>query len=219
MTNQSRDLKLDQKLFLLLGLGIAICFIYNSCNLFSDNEKPLEPAAINYFNFNNIYAFSDRADELGLEIKDHLVLKNSVPYSGEISWEEPNLSWQVEVREGLLNGSLREYFGNKQLKTEKHFLNGYEKGIQKGFHMNGAFSYEYQASKGNVIGCKSEYYDNGVQSHEYCFEKGIRVSTKIWTRDRKIIANNVFKKGRHYGLLGSKNCLTVYDQSKENFKE
>jgi len=146
---------------------------------------------------------------------DRIYFRNNELLNGEID----NIKLGNRIRAwanfkaGLLDGDFIEKYPNNKLRTQKHFDNGYENGLQKGWHSNGNLSYSYNVIKGIRKGMSKEYYPNGniqIISH---FENGKEIKKKIVDLEGKSIVNYEIKEGRYYGLLGSSSCISVFNDS------
>jgi antitoxin component YwqK of YwqJK toxin-antitoxin module len=155
--------------------------------------------------------------------------------------EESSIFIQKEglmyVNNQLFSGELYRLYPNSiDTMTSKHFINGKKEGIWKKFYENQGVSEVRQFSNGQKIGVYDGWWPNGQRKFSYSFkndeydgvskewnleerlvremnyEKGYEQgSQKIWYNNGKIKSNYVVKKGRRYGLLGTKNCVNASD--------
>ena len=89
---------------------------------------------------------------------------------------------------------------------------GRKNGKQVAFWENGNKRFEFVAKDDAYEGELKEWTLNGELFHLAHYangqEEGIQ---KMWYENGKIRANYVIRKGKRYGLLGTKNCKNVSD--------
>lgn len=165
--------------------------------------------------------------------KEQIILRN-VNESNSTHWYSGGFLYVDSLR---FSGTLFKLYSNTlDTFSVKKFLLGKEHGNWKQFYKNGAL----QSNRYYYHGKKVAYYDawwpNGQKQLNYhfvndlyhgkCLEwnpEGLLIkemhyingheegSQKVWYDNGKIKSNYVIKKGRRYGLLGTKNCNNVSD--------
>jgi len=155
-----------------------------------------------------------------LKSAEKITVKNDVVFLNEKKYEgflyELSPSKDTILIEGYLNGLLsgvcKKWFPNGQLMEERHYLNGQKNGKQVSFWQNGNKRFEFIAKNDAYEGELKEYGENGHLFHLAKYVNGQEEGTqKMWYDNGKIRANYVIKKGKRYGLLGTKNCKNVSD--------
>lgn len=149
-----------------------------------------------------------------ISVKNDMVFLNDKKYAGFLYELGPNKDTILieGYIDGLLSGVCRKWFPNGQLMEERHYLNGQKNGKQVSFWQNGNKRFEFMAKNDAYEGELKEYSKNGYLFHLANYvngqEEGIQ---KMWYENGKIRANFVIKKGKRYGLLGTKNCKNESD--------
>ena len=149
-----------------------------------------------------------------IAVKNDVVFLNDKKYTGylyELSSTKDTLLVEG-YNNGLLSGICKKWYSNKQLMEERHYLNGQKNGKQVSFWQNGNKRFEFIAKNDVYEGELKEYSENGHLFHLANYVNGQEEgSQKMWYDNGKIRANYVIKKGKRYGLLGTKNCKNVSD--------
>lgn len=151
--------------------------------------------------------------------QDGIYYKNGKPITGIITNDKPIAPLiqkeEFSVREGLLDGTLRQWIGGGVLRMEKNYRDGLEAGVQRGYHTNGKLSYLYEAKAGEKEGSYKEYYPSGLLHIEMNYLQGKIIGKKILDRNGVTLTNYKIKEGRYYGLLGSSSCINVLNEDNE----
>lgn len=149
-----------------------------------------------------------------IAIKNDVVFLNDKKYAGflyELSPSKDTILIEGYLN-GLLSGVCKKWYPNGQLMEERHYLNGQKNGKQVSFWQNGNKRFEFIAKNDVYEGELKEYSENGHLFHLANYVNGQEEGTqKMWYDNCKIRANYVIKKGKRYGLLGTKNCKNVSD--------
>jgi antitoxin component YwqK of YwqJK toxin-antitoxin module len=116
-----------------------------------------------------------------------------------------------EVKMGKLE-VYKKYYPNHQLMEYREYRNNMKNGKQIAYWDNGNKRFEYSAKNDASEGALFEWDYNGRLFHLAHYleghEEGVQ---KLWYEDGKIRANYIIRKGRRFGLLGTKNCKNVSD--------
>lgn len=197
-------------------LVILLLILISSCK--SERSNRIEPIKIEvneaYIDLNKFIPNIHR--------KDRLIYLSDSLYTGTISrFADGELLCEVNLKNGLFHGKFKECFLEGKVKTLKNFELGYENGVQQGWHKNQKTSYKYMAINGLRDGIYHEYYPTGDLQIERTYVNGEEIQNKILNIDGLVIANYIKKGGRYYGLLGSSNCVSVFNQDlpKEEVKK
>ena len=205
-----------QKNSVWLAIYLGLSLILSSCKQ-PEMSRNLPTVPVNSTHI-NVLNWNPKLTQV-----DGVILYEGETYTGELDNKLLNnkIKASVSVVDGLLHGTLSEFYNNGQLRTKKIFSKGYENGSQKGWHSTGELSYDYKALRGVRDGLYQEYYPNGKLQVESFYENGIETKRKIKDIEGDVIVNYEIKDGRYYGLLGSSSCITVYedDQYKKSYEE
>lgn len=157
------------------------------------------------------------ADIHGFEQKNGLLFYDNQPFSGYRYTNYPN---------GKTATMLAYWQGKKEAKSEAFYLNGHKRyqkfyhkgkrfGTHTGWHNNGQMSFVRRYQNGLREGVQKNYHKNGQLWTEKHYKKGKEQGTqKEWSQGGRLVSNYVMKKGRRYGVLGRKNCVSVYKKPK-----
>lgn len=149
-----------------------------------------------------------------IAVKNDVVFLNDKKYAGflyELSPSKDTILIEGYLN-GLLSGVCKKWFPNGQLMEERHYLNGQKNGKHVSFWQNGNKRFEFIAKNDVYEGELKEFSENGTLFHLANYVNGQEEGTqKMWYDNGKIRANYVIKKGKRYGLLGTKNCKNVSD--------
>lgn len=68
---------------------------------------------------------------------------------------------EYTLKNGLLNGTLKSYYQNGNLKKTGNYINGKENGLFKEYNEDGSINIEYSMKDGVMNGAFKTYYENG----------------------------------------------------------
>ncbi|ANQ48010.2 toxin-antitoxin system YwqK family antitoxin [Flammeovirga sp. MY04] len=190
----------------LLQISFFLCLFQSSCNSASEN-KTATLARINHMIL---------ADDHQIVLKGGNCYVDGKLYSGQIYWVYPNTTDTLKVRsyhQGKKDGEWRKFYPQNTIKEKRYFINGKKEGVHIGYYHNHKTQFLYHLENDLYHGnCKAWNFDGQLirdQNYVNGQEEG---SQKIWYDNGKIKANYVKKDGRRFGLLGTKNCINVYDE-------
>jgi len=86
-------------------------------------------------------------------------------------------------------------------------------GEQLGWHSNGSPAFKYTCVEGERENIYQEYYPSGKVHIQSEYENGVEISKTVRDLSGQALVNYVIKDGRYYGLLGSSDCMTIFDES------
>jgi antitoxin component YwqK of YwqJK toxin-antitoxin module len=156
-------------------------------------------------------------DSVTVSQKHDSVFWGSKPYNGFIYqlYPEKKDTFSVESYfNGVLNGITKKYYPSGQLMECRHYRNGEKDGRQISFWENGKKRFEFIAEKDAYEGELKEWSENGHLIHLAHFKKGQEEGAQqLWYDNGKIRANYVIRNGKRYGLLGTKNCKNVSEDT------
>lgn len=192
-------------------MKIILCFtliLMWSCNLskekeFVDLKAPKIP---------KIYV-SNKSKVLSFRSDTAFV--NNKPYTGfiyELGATTNDLIASSGYVNGLLSGVQKKWYKGYVLREERYYLNGAKNGKQIAYWENGKRKFEFIAKNDSYEGELKEWNISGNLIHLANFKDGQEDGIqKMWYDNGKIRANYVMRKGKRYGLLGTKNCVNVSD--------
>ena len=143
-----------------------------------------------------------------IERQDNIYVKNGVAFTGNLEYSSSGKRFYLELKDGLLNGRLDEWYTDESKRTERMYEKGYENGTQQGWHSNGNLSYIYQSLNGLRRGPYLEYYPSGDPQIISDYDNGFEYKKKVYDINGKILVNYEIREGRYYGLLGSSSCIS-----------
>ncbi len=150
-----------------------------------------------------------------LSIRSDTVFFYKKPYSGfiyELDSRTNDLIASSGYINGLLSGVSKKWYKGYVLMEERYYLNGAKNGKQIAYWENGKKKFEFVAKNDAYEGELKEWNISGNLIHLATFVNGQEEGTqKMWYDNGKIRANYVMRKGKRYGLLGTKNCVNVSD--------
>ena len=137
--------------------------------------------------------------------------------------DDPLLKIENEIYfyKGELYSGMIETSQASPTKRIYSISNGLQHGKQIGWHTNDHLSFKYYCINGRRHGKYLEYYPIGKLQIQAEYKLGEELSRTIWDLNGRTIVNYVIKDGRFYGLLGSSDCLSVFnaDKTKASLKE
>ncbi|WP_255080138.1 toxin-antitoxin system YwqK family antitoxin [Lacihabitans sp. CCS-44] len=150
-----------------------------------------------------------------LSFKSDTAFLNNKPYAGfiyELDATTNDLIASGGYLNGLLSGVKKKWYKGYALMEERYYLNGAKNGKQIAYWENGNKKFEFVAKNDTYEGELKEWNISGNLIHLATFVNGQEEGTqKMWYDNGKIRANYVMRKGKRYGLLGTKNCVNVSD--------
>lgn len=82
---------------------------------------------------------------------------------------------------GKLNGELKVYFQNGQLKSVERFIDGIENGVKYEYYKNGVLKFKVEYIAGKANGAIESYFPNGNIESSNAIKKGITIDTLTTT--------------------------------------
>jgi len=144
-----------------------------------------------------------------------VVFLNNQNFSGCLFNVYPNKKDTILIEHyinGLLSGTCKKWYLNKQLMESREYIMGRKNGKQIAYWENGNKRFEFVAKNDAYEGELKEWNFDGKLTHDAHFINGQEDGTQqMWYDNGKIRANYIIIKGRRYGLLGTKNCKNVSD--------
>jgi len=95
---------------------------------------------------------------------------------------------------------------------EHTYQQGRQAGTQKTYHMNSKLATITNLVNAQQHGVYKEYYPSGELHIEAIFDKDSIIAKRILDPEGRTVANYVIKGGRYFGLLGSKECISVINE-------
>lgn len=157
----------------------------------------------------NIYI---KADDLGLEKKQDIIFLNGKKFDGylyEMHTTE-DTSFIKSYLNGIEEGVHKSWHPNKQLAEERLYHLGKKEGTHRTWWENGKLQTEYQISNDEYVGTYRDWNQEGLLVKFFHYKNGQEEgSQKLFYDNGSIRSNYVIINGRRYGLLGTKNCKNV----------
>jgi antitoxin component YwqK of YwqJK toxin-antitoxin module len=152
--------------------------------------------------------------------QDTLFYENE-KYSGFVYDFYPNTNDTLFVAEyinGLNDGVLKRFYVDKKIMEIRIFFKGKKNGKQIAYWQNGNKRFEFLAKNDIYEGELKEWNVENKLIHLAHFKNGQEEGIqKLWYDNGKIRANYFIRKGKRYGLLGTKNCKNVSDSIFNNW--
>lgn len=155
------------------------------------------------------------ANTPNIKISNDTLFYNEKLFSGYVFEIEKNgldTIGKNSYYKGLLSGMQQKWYDKNVLMEQRYYLRGAKNGRQTAYWENGKKKFEFNAKNDAYEGELKEWNQNGNLIHLATFKDGQEDGMqKMWYDNGKIRANYVIKKGKRYGLLGTKNCVNVSD--------
>lgn len=184
------------QLICLVGLAIACA----SCQ--SDNAKTIQ-----------IPDTRVEADLPGFKRTSGVLMYDGKPFSGYRYTKFPNdkTATLIGYWQGKREGEAKGFYVSGQRRYQKFYHQGKRIKTHYGWYSTGKTRFIRQYKNGLMEGVEKMYYRDGRLAVERHFQNGKEQgSQKEWSQKGKLVSNYVVKKGRRYGVLGRKNCVSVY---------
>lgn len=140
---------------------------------------------------------------------------DSIPLSGCFYQLYPNNKDTLSIKRfqlGKEHGNWKQFYANGSLKSNRFYEKGKKENNYDAWWPNGKKQLEYHFKNDVYEGVCREWNPKGLLVKEMHYHKGQEEgSQKVWYDNGKLKSNYVIKKGRRYGLLGTKNCNNVSD--------
>lgn len=140
----------------------------------------------------------------------------------QVTWLDTRLTERDKLiykNDHLFTGILQDSFDNGQIKYSKSIVEGKANGVVTGWHYDGEKSYEYSSIEGKKEGPYSEYYPNGNLQIKSRYHQDTIIAHKVLDINGTVLVNFKIKDGRTYGLLGSSECRSVFNNDSFSRKE
>jgi len=127
-----------------------------------------------------------------------------------------NISEVVESDSLIIEGKpFTGYVSDKTKKRFKYaFKNGVQHGNQEGWYLDGKQSFKYVCVNGKREGTNTEYYMTGNLHIQTEYEAGEVMAKLVRDPNGKALVNFVKRDGQYYGLMGSSQCMTLFEDGK-----
>jgi hypothetical protein len=87
-----------------------------------------------------------------------------------------------------LTGVVKQRYDNGQMKSERHFQNGIQHGLNRSWYENGQLKYETNRISGCLDGDVTSWWDNGALKLEATFDDGKQVGiSRMWNDEGKLL--------------------------------
>ncbi|OJJ17293.1 hypothetical protein BKI52_31835 [marine bacterium AO1-C] len=159
------------------------------------------------------------ADLPGFKKKNKALWYDGKPFSGYRFTKHPNgkTATITGYWQGKKEGEAKAFYASGRPRYQKFYHKGKRVKKHYGWYSTGKKRFERQYQDGLMVGVEKMYFRNGRLAVERHFKNGKEQGAqKEWNQKGKIVSNYVVKKGRRYGVLGRKNCVSVYKNEKTN---
>lgn len=152
-----------------------------------------------------------------VKLKTHLGITtyNNTPFSGTWFSTYANSNDTFQIRNyvnGKEHGSWKVFHQNHQLSEVRHYKKGGKEGEYKAWWENGNPKLTYSFMNDENHGEFTEWTKDGKIISKMNYVNGHESGQqKVWYLNGKLKSNYVMKNGRRFGLLGTKNCMNVYN--------
>ncbi len=155
-----------------------------------------------------------------IDLFKNVILYQGSPFSGLIYEMFPysnDTLWSCQYKSGMKDGVWKKYFKEGEIKETRLFKENKKEGNYLGFYKDGSKNFVFQFKNGEYSGTNRVWAKGGVLIEEATFKDGYENGVqKRWYLNGKIKSNYIIKDNRRYGLLGTKNCVTVSDSLKSS---
>ncbi len=170
------------------------------------------------FNPGETIRLSSSSSEINLFKK--IIIYQDSPFSGLVYEMFPSSNdtlWSCQYKNGIKDGVWKKYFQSGEIKETRLFKQNKKEGDYLGFYKDGSKNFVFQFKNGEYEGTNKVWAKGGVLVEEANFSAGYENGVqKRWYLNGKIKSNYIIKDNRRYGLLGTKNCVTVSDSLKKS---
>ncbi len=141
-----------------------------------------------------------------------VMLYQGSPYTGEIKESYPDGSPKSRSQwaNGQRHGISYAWHANGQLSERRPYNENRKHGQHLGWYSDGTPKFVLNFKRGVYHGRCQEWYSDGSPYLDCNYVEGQELgSQQSWQRDGSINANYVVKDGHRYGLVGSKECISI----------
>lgn len=152
----------------------------------------------------------------GLEKIQDIIFLNGEKFDGYIYelYSSKDTAFIKSYFNGIEEGIHKSWYPNKQLSEERFYHLGKKEGIHRAWWEDGKIQTEYQISNDQYTGIFKEWNRDGRLIKFFHYKDGQEDgSQKLYYDNGSIRSNYIITKGRRYGLLGTKNCKNVKNNS------
>ena len=193
-TNKKNDIpiKIDSKIFGVIGVIILIGGFYYSGNLFKTKQivdfKELAYVDDTVYWKKDMTLFSGiaKGEDIIYNSGDNIEAKltNGVLDGTLKAWyENGQLYYEIVFKNGELDGLQRDWYENGQLEFENNFKNGEYDGLVRHWNENGQLFYEGNYKNGEENGLFRDWRENGQLIFERVYKDDELISEKCWNED------------------------------------
>lgn len=190
----AHQVQLQSKALLLIALLLSGCDVLN-------NNQLSRPKL--------------NADSEHTEAVNGILLAAGQPFSGQLFKLYPHSKDTFEISSylnGKEHGAWRKYYAGNRLMEIRHFVKGKKEGEYLAWWVDGTPKLDYHFANDEYEGTCKEWNREGTLIKVMNYKAGYEEGQQRWWYDNgKIKANYIMRGGRRYGLLGTKNCVNVYD--------
>ena len=185
-----------------LGILSLVFFLFACTN--SKKKEYLKPRPIP--------AIYIEVNTLGLEKIQDTVFLNGKKFDGYVyEMQTPkDTAFIKSYLNGIEEGVHKKWYPNKQLAEQRFYHLGKKEGTHLAWWENGKLQTKYQISNDEYVGIYEVWNQEGRLVKIFHYKNGHEEgSQKLFYDNGSIRSNYVVINGRRYGLLGTKNCKNV----------
>lgn len=101
--------------------------------------------------------------------------------------ENENLKSETSYSKGKINGSVKTYYENGNIKNDERYVYGAKAGKSKIYHKNGELKAEIPYKNGKKNGYAKVFYEEGDLRAEILYKNGKAISGNLYDEDGKKI--------------------------------
>ena len=162
---------------------------------------------------NNVEHFIE--NEIKTELRNGVLFFNNRAFKGVLLsyYENGTKKTETRYKQGKKHGKEKNWYKDGKIKMTRQYNNGIKVNVHKGWWENRNLKYRYIFDdKGRYNGKVEEWYVTGQKLREFNYTNGLENGKqKLWDLNGNIKANYEVINGERYGLIGLKNCFTVFE--------
>ncbi len=138
-----------------------------------------------------------------IKIMEGMVYYKGTPFTGELfqNDESGQLEFERNYKDGIRDGSYKQYFENGQLEMEGNYKDGKDNGLFKQYNENGQLKMEGNYKDGIKDGFFVGYFENGQLEFERNYKDGEKDGLyKQYYENGQLEMEGNYKDGDKYGL-------------------
>lgn len=183
-----------------------------------DTQNEQETVSSEKVNLESLVITGQGAD---ISLEKGILLYKGEPFSGKLTYlyENGDTASVANYYLGKENGWSFKWYQDGTEMEERYYENGVKEGMHKAWYEDGTPRFIYNFIKGEYNGGVKEWYPNGQMYKDFNYVNGYETGMQTaWEFNGKLLANYEVKNGRKYGLSGTHNCKSLWDDNKEDIE-